>query len=124
MGRQSRIHGPTGPKGRVGHQTGFWQNPGVTQPERQPIEDVLEDPSLLKGLTPDEVRASFWWTNDWRVEMLRSGSAEGRGWALREYRDGIDTGRLVRWHPGGGHKGPLPYWRVSSPRGGKSEPIW
>ena len=28
------------------------------------------------------------------------------------------TGKYIQWHPGGGHHGPDPYWKVSSPQGG------
>jgi hypothetical protein len=57
----------------------------------------------------------------WRVATLGRGSHQGQGWVLREYDDaGNPTGRVIRWHPGGGQHGPDPYWRVSSPTGGKS----
>lgn len=34
-------------------------------------------------------------------------------WVLREYTAGGEpTGRMLRWHPGGGRHGRDPYWRV------------
>ncbi len=60
-------------------------------------------------------------TPGWRVEGLGQGSKAGQGWLLRQYSaGGTPTGRMIRWHPGGGRHGPQPYWRVTSGEGGKS----
>jgi hypothetical protein len=92
--------------------------------ERPSPQDVLADPDLLSGLSPDAVDDMFGDVPGWRVEALRRGSHQGGGWVLREYgADGNLTGSLIRWHPGGGHHGPDPYWRVSSSRYGRSEEI-
>ncbi len=57
----------------------------------------------------------------WEEGTLGQGSHAGEGWTLREVgENGEPTGRVIRYHPGGGHHGPEPYWRVSSPDGGKS----
>lgn len=36
---------------------------------------------------------------------------------LREYGIKEPTGRMIQWHPGGGHHGVNPYWKVSSGSG-------
>lgn len=83
------------------------------------VEDVLTNPSVLAGKTPSEVEAALGESPGWKVETLGRGSRKGQGWVFREYDDaGNPTGRLIRWHPGGGHHGPDPYWRLSSPQGG------
>ena len=85
------------------------------------VDDVLASPSLLEGMTPEQVEEMLADTPGWKVEQLGKGSHEGEGWVLRQYDDkGNATGRVIRWHPGGGHHGTTPYWRVSSPEGGKS----
>ena len=85
------------------------------------VEDILSNPELLSGKTAAEVEELVGDSPGWRVERLGRGTHEGQGWLLREYDDaGNPTGRLIRWHPGGGQHGPDPYWRVSSPTGGKS----
>src|SRR4030095_6352861 len=58
----------------------------------------------------------------WKGETLGRGAHRGQGWVLREYTpQGYPTGRVIRWHPGGGHHEPEPYWCVSSGVGGVSE---
>ena len=88
------------------------------------VNDVLRNPSLLAGKGPAEIQAVLGKTPGWKVEALGQGTHAGQGWVLREYTAAGDTtGRLIRWHPGGGRHGPDPYWRVSNGPGGKSEII-
>jgi hypothetical protein len=83
------------------------------------LEDIFDDPQLLAGMTPQEVEAIVLATPNWSMERLRRGSKAGRGYVFREYGpNGEPTDRLIQWHPGGGHHGPDPYWKVSSGQGG------
>ncbi len=85
------------------------------------VDDILAEPNLLAGKTPAEIEAVIGQTPGWRIEQLGKGSKKGQGWVLREYTsDDIPTGQIIRWHPGGGHHGPDPYWRVSSHAHGRS----
>jgi hypothetical protein len=85
------------------------------------VDQIFGDPWILAGKTPAEVEAAIGTLPDWQVETLGQGAHKGQGWVLREYTDGgLMTGRMIRWHPGGGRHGDDPYWRVSSPEGGKS----
>jgi hypothetical protein len=86
------------------------------------IDDVLKNPNLLKGKHPDEVKDALK-KDGWQVETLGKGSKKGQGYVLREYTpNGVPTGQQMRWHPGGGHHGPEPYWRVIT-NSGKSGTI-
>lgn len=89
------------------------------------VDEILRDPHLLAGRTPEEVEVALdELPLDWRIERLGRGSHRRMGWLLRQYtEDGNPTGRMIRWHPGGGHHGPYTYWRVSSSEYGKSEEI-
>lgn len=88
------------------------------------VDDIFEDPSLLSGKLPGDILTEVEFDDTWRTETLRRGSRRGQGWVLREYReDGTASGRVIRWHPGSGRHGAGPYWRVSSPSGGRSVPI-
>jgi RHS repeat-associated protein len=88
------------------------------------LDDVLENPQLLRGVSPARPERMLGNPSDWRVEGLGRGSHKGQGLGLREYTPGgTPTGRLMRWPPGGGRHGPQNYWIVSSPRNGKSPRI-
>lgn len=88
------------------------------------VDDVLTNPKLLSGKTPAQVQAIIGKTPGWKVETLGKGSKKGQGWVFRQYNDrGQSTGQSLRWHPGGGHHGPDPYWRVTSNVVGKSDII-
>jgi hypothetical protein len=77
------------------------------------IDDVMANPNLLSGKAPLQVEGIVGKTPGWRVETLGQGSQKGSGWVLRQYNSkGNPTGPQIRWHPGGGHHGPEPYWRV------------
>lgn len=80
----------------------------------QGMEDIMENPQVLAGgVTPEQVRGAVVNTPGWREETLGRGDHAGQGWVLREYNDrGDPTGRMLRWHPGGGHHGDGAYWRV------------
>jgi len=101
------------------HQLGNGSSPTLT------IESILRDPQQLAGRSPEEVETALGsLPSTWRVERLGQGSQQGQGWMLREYSEnGQITGRNIRWHPGGGHHGPDPYWRVGSPEFGTSPEI-
>lgn len=87
---------------------------GMLERNNDSVEDILTDPELLRNKTLKEVQKLLGATPaNWRVESLRRGGSKGKGWVLREYtRSGNETGRMIRYHPGGGRHGPEPYWRV------------
>ena len=87
---------------------------GMSERRIDSVEDILTDPELLRNKTLKEIEELLGATPaNWRVERLRRRGSKGRGRVLREYtRDGTETGRMVRYHPGGGRHGPGPYWRV------------
>ena len=88
------------------------------------VDDILRDPGLLSGKTPEEIEGMIGQAPGWKIETLAKGSKKGQGWVLREYSpDGNPTGQVIRWHPGGGHHGPEPYWRISSHDRGRSNII-
>jgi hypothetical protein len=83
--------------------------------ELKSIADVMENPEVLRGKTVATVPAIIKEVPGWREETLGKGSRQGQGWVLREYgATDMPTGRMIRWHPGGGHHGPNPYWRVNT----------
>lgn len=82
------------------------------------VDDVMANPGLLAGKSPAQVEAMLRGTPGWQIETLGKGSRQGEGWVLRQYNErGFPTGPQIRWHPGGGHHGGDPYWRVVGPNG-------
>lgn len=78
----------------------------------------MANPNLLKGKSPLQVEGILGKTPGWRIETLGQGSQKGNRWVLHQNNaKGNPTGPQLRWHPGGGHHGPTPYWRVVGPNG-------
>ncbi len=123
---------PNGPNlpgqgGEVNQVSTPQQQSDTIRPVGQTLEsvaDIIENPQLLRGKNPAEVERIIGETPGWKVETLGKGAHKGEGWILREYTpQGDPTGRMIRWHPGGGHHGPDPYWRVTGGSYGKSSVI-
>ncbi|WP_372999860.1 hypothetical protein [Lutispora sp.] len=76
------------------------------------LNDIFDNPQILKNMTTDEVKALAQ-KEGWEVGTLSKGSHAGEGLTIRDGKD-----RLIQWHPGEGHHGPDPYWKVSSGSGG------
>lgn len=81
------------------------------------IDDIIANPNLLKGKGPAQIEGLVGKTPGWKIEKLGKGKHKGMGMILREYGDKGPTGRMIQWHPGGGHHGSQPYWKVSSGNG-------
>jgi hypothetical protein len=82
------------------------------------LGDILDNPELLKSMTPEQIQ-NLAEEAGWAVGTLGKGSHKGEGLIVREVNAaGKLTGRMIQWHPGGGHHGPSPYWKVSSDIGG------
>ena len=82
------------------------------------IDDVFADPAILNDKVPtdpdvqsliDDARS-----RGWQVTTLRQGTHRGQGLKLTQMFGRKRGDRLILWHPGGGHHGPDPYWKVSS----------
>lgn len=83
-----------------------------------PIDNLFDDPWQLEGKEPGDISDVTKWAeqNGWKTETLGRGSNQGQGFILRQYgSNGKPTGRMIQWHPGGGHHGPDPYWKLSDP---------
>jgi hypothetical protein len=77
-------------------------------PKVSTIDEVFKNPSLLVNMTPDEISAIAQAEGKWTIGTLGQGAHEGQGLTIR-YKD-----QFIEWHPGDGHHGPEPYWKVSS----------
>ena len=87
--------------------------------ELRSVEDVMVNPQLLAGRSPEEVDAIIGNTPGWQVGTLRKGRSSGSGWTMRELnsRGNDHTDRYIQWHPGSPrHFDGRPYWKVSNGR--------
>ncbi len=84
------------------------------------LEDILRSPNILEGKSPGDIENVITEAKKagWIEGKLGKGAHAGQGFVLREIRDGKQTGRIIQWHPGGGHHGSQPYWKVSSATSG------
>lgn len=79
------------------------------------VRDVLDNPSLLRGVSLDSFYAKVGTPAGWVWTRGAQGAHKTEVRVLREIlRNGKFSGRMIRWHPGGGHHGPGAYWRVNT----------
>ncbi|GAB3926320.1 RHS repeat-associated core domain-containing protein [Kribbella albertanoniae] len=82
------------------------------------LERIFDKPSRILDKDPGKIKSVVEKSGNFRTGTLGRGSARGRGFKAQEVNDaGNLTGRNLQWHPGGGHHGPNPYWKVSSGKG-------
>ncbi|MBL6991825.1 MAG: hypothetical protein ISR65_18730 [Bacteriovoracaceae bacterium] len=78
------------------------------------LNDIFMKPSKLKKLTTDQV-TKFAKHEGWHIGTLGRGSKKGQGLIVRKLNSaGNPTDKMIQWHPGGGHHGTQPYWKLSS----------
>jgi len=78
------------------------------------LQRVLRHPRFLTGKNPAWLERFLGSNRGWRIERLGKGRHQGQGWLYREHGPRGPTGRMIRWHPGGGRHGPDPYWVVNT----------
>ena len=82
------------------------------------LDDILDDPSKLKGVKPDEFH-KYLKDNGYNPQPLSGGSLKGKS-----FEDGggfkVNWGgdRILQYHPGSRHHGGVPYWKLSSGKTG------
>jgi hypothetical protein len=78
------------------------------------MDDLFNNPDALENMTPQQVK-ELAQSEGWQIDTLRRGKHKGQGLIVREEdSNGNLTGKLIEWHPGGGHHGPEPYWEICS----------
>jgi len=94
-----------------------WKNP------LNSIDDVINTPSSLTNVNPIDV-VEFVKKEGWTVTPLKKGGnagipyEQGGGFSMNPPAGTSGSSRYIQYHPGGGHHGDLPYYKVSSPEHG------
>jgi len=84
--------------------------------ESASMKDIIDMPSKITNFSPQQV-ANMAQANGWTAEPLGKGSLagipyeQGGGFSMRAPNGGSE---YIQYHPGGGHHGSLPYYKVSS----------
>ena len=87
------------------------------------VDDVMKNPSLLKGKTLEQVQGVIGKSENWVQGTLNKGNSSGKGWTLREMKINskgtVPTDKYIQYHPGTPrHFNGNPYWKISSGTGG------
>ncbi|WP_026703622.1 RHS repeat-associated core domain-containing protein [Flavobacterium soli] len=79
------------------------------------VEDIMDNPSLLKGRSYENIRATLSNTEGWVNSSMTKTRGADKGWVLRQVNSrGQETGKLIQYHPGSRRKyNGAPYWKVS-----------
>lgn len=84
--------------------------------ESASMQDIIDMPSRITDYSPQQI-ASFAPANGWSVGPLGHGSLagvpyeQGGGFSIHAPNGGSE---YIQYHPGGGHHGELPYFKISS----------
>ncbi|WP_314065284.1 T7SS effector LXG polymorphic toxin [uncultured Vagococcus sp.] len=103
-------------KEKYGAENVKWKNPAS-------IDEIIDTPSILYDFHPKDV-AEVMKDAGWTVGPLKKGGSagvsfeNGGGFSMNPPADVSGSSRYIQYHPGGGHHGELPYYKVSSPKNG------
>lgn len=90
---------------------------------RVTIDNVFDDPQILLGKTPEQVKDLIREAEEqgWKSGFLGQGSLKNQGGLrLTELtEEGNATDKSIRWNPFGRHHENQPYWTVANSQGGK-----
>jgi len=107
----------TGPTSKV-TITNQAKGTGNTLRNIKDLDDILTDPSKLKGIKPDDLH-KYLKDNGYNPQPLSGGSLKGK-----TFEDGggfkVNWGgdRILQYHPGSKHHGNVPYFKLSSGKTG------
>lgn len=95
-----------------------WET-GINSPN-----EIIDVPSIVNRMNPKQV-AELAELAGWTVTPLKRGGnagipfSEGGGFSMNPPIKGSGSSNYIQYHPGGGHHGDMPYYKISSPDGGK-----
>ncbi len=82
------------------------------------LDDILDDPSKLKGVKPDELH-KYLKDNGYSPQPLSGGSLKGKTFEVGGgFKVNWGGDRILQYHPGSRHHGGVPYWKLSSGKTG------
>ncbi|EOX2685991.1 T7SS effector LXG polymorphic toxin [Enterococcus faecalis] len=94
-----------------------WKNPVNS------VDNIINTPSSLANVNPTDI-VEFVEKEGWTATPLKKGGnagipfEQGGGFSMNPPAGSSGSSRYIQYHPGGGHHGDLPYYKVSSPEYG------
>ncbi|MEG0498217.1 MAG: hypothetical protein RR541_09505, partial [Carnobacterium sp.] len=101
-------------KEKYGAENVQWQTPVKS------VSQIMDTPSVLWKSTPTDI-AEFMKKEGWTVTPLKQGGSsgilyeEGGGFSMNPPSGASGSSQYIQYHPGGGHHGSYPYYKVSAP---------
>jgi Pretoxin HINT domain len=81
------------------------------------MQDILNNPQLLKNLSPQQVEQIAARDGGWVTGPLRKSGLQGETFNQLNSRGTAFTDKYIQWHAGGGRHGSDPIWKVSTNKG-------
>jgi hypothetical protein len=81
------------------------------------MQDILNNPQLLRNLSPQQVELIAARDGGWVTGPLRKSQLPGETFNQLNPKGTAFTDKYIQWHAGGGRHGPNPYWKVSTNQG-------
>ena len=87
-------------------------NIGMRFASNKILNAIVQDPSKINNYKLWQIKTFGKYTSVYTPGTLKRGSHVGQGYTLTHNRN-ASLG-YIQWHPGGGHHGPLAYWKITS----------
>ncbi len=87
-------------------------NIGMRFASNKILNAIVQDPSKITNYKLWQIKTYGKYTSLYTPGTLKRGSHVGQGYTLT-HNQNASLG-YIQWHPGGGHHGPLAYWKITS----------
>ena len=87
-------------------------NIGMRFASNKILNAIVQDPSKINNYKLWQIKTFGKYTSVYTPGTLKRGSHVGQGYTLT-HNQNASLG-YIQWHPGGGHHGPLAYWKITS----------
>ena len=87
-------------------------NIGMKFASNRILNNIIKDPSQITNYKLWQIKTYGRYTSLYTPGALKKGSHVGQGYTLTNKTN--SSYGYIQWHPGGGHHGPLAYWKITS----------
>ena len=76
------------------------------------LNSIVQNPSKITNYNLSQIKAFGKHTSQYVSGVMQKGAHAGQGYTLTNIKNA--SFGYIQWHPGGGHHGPLAYWKITS----------